>query len=118
MQNFDDLKIKIGARIKEARLNKNISQESLAEIIGVCNGTHISNIERGLRGFSVQKLAEICVALDVDANYLLFGTTSGSVETELHNSLAQLNGEQSEYLLDIIRLYVKACNQSIKKTDI
>ena len=105
----DESKVAIGARIKEIRLKRNISQDTFAELIGVSNGAHVSNIERGFSGISVSKLMTICKVLDIEADYLLFGMTSNSVETSLHYYLKQLNRQQSQYLMEIITSYIKSC---------
>ena len=66
----------IGERIKEIRLKRNITQEALAEKVNLGSAQQVSDIERGLCGLSVAKLVEFCKALDVDADYLLFGTAT------------------------------------------
>lgn len=114
MQEFNLLNAEIGARIKEIRLKRNISQDVLAEKIGVCNGAHLSNIERGYCGISIKKLISICEALNIEADYILFGVSSNNVETSLHHYLKQLTKEQSIYLLDIIKAYVKSCGINVE----
>ncbi|MCI8510143.1 MAG: helix-turn-helix transcriptional regulator [Clostridia bacterium] len=109
MQKCNPLYKSIGTRIKEIRLKRNISQEKFAEKINVSNGTHVSNIERGCSGISVPKLREICKALDINADYLLFGTSPNDVETALHYYLKQLTNEQSSHLMEIIKAYIKSC---------
>ena len=66
MINYDD----IGARIRAARIRRGMSQERLAEAVGV--GTaHISHIETGNSIPSVQTLVDIINALDCSADELL-----------------------------------------------
>lgn len=58
-----------GDRLKQARLNKGLTQEELAQMIGVAKST-LTNYEKGNREpdfFRIQKLIE---ALDVSAEYL------------------------------------------------
>lgn len=110
MKKDDVLNAAMGKRIKEVRLKRNLSQDTLAEIIGVCNGAHMSNIERGMYGVSVPKLAALCRALDISADYLLFGISGENAETEFHSALQTLNAKQAECLIDIVRAYVSACN--------
>jgi transcriptional regulator with XRE-family HTH domain len=55
----------LGARIKELRLSKNMSQRQLGKNLGVGNST-ISSIERGTRNMTVQMLERIAEALDID----------------------------------------------------
>lgn len=109
MEKDDILNAALGKRIKEIRQKRNLSQDSFAEMIDVCNGTHVSNIERGLYGLSLPRLVQVCKALHVNADYLLFGTSSNDIETALHAAIEQLNGTQKDYLIEIIRTYCKAC---------
>lgn len=53
---------RIGAKIKELRLEKGLSQEELAEKSGV-DRTFIGGLERGERNVSVLTLCEIAKAL-------------------------------------------------------
>ena len=57
-------------RLKQARLDKGLTQEQLAELIGVAKST-LNGYEKGNREpdfFKIKKLIEV---LGVDANYLL-----------------------------------------------
>jgi len=54
----------IGKRIKIARIQANLKQEKLAEIINV-SPTHLSNIETGTTRVSLQTLVRIANALSV-----------------------------------------------------
>ena len=109
MQKYNSLNAEIGGRIKKVRLKRNISQDELAEKINICNGAQISNIERGYSGISITKLISICKALDVRADYLLFGISSNDIETSLHHYLQQLTNEQSTNLMNIIKLFINSC---------
>ena len=73
----------IGERIKEIRLKRNVTQEVLAEKVNLGSAQQVSDIERGLCGLSVAKLMEFCKALDVDADYLLFGTATRDTKIRL-----------------------------------
>lgn len=56
--------------VKTCRLEKNISQEKLAELAGL-HRTYISAVERERRNISIDNIEKIAQALNVDA-YLLF----------------------------------------------
>ena len=60
----------IGMRIKEIRLQKKMTQEQLAEAVGV-GTTHISHIETGNTKASIQVLIDIINALGCSADELL-----------------------------------------------
>ena len=61
----------IGVRVKQERINKNITQEKLAELSGV-SVTHMSNIENANTKLSLPVLINIANALDCDSSILLF----------------------------------------------
>ena len=62
----------IGERIKESRINKNMTQDTLAELIEV-NPSFISNIERAKTKMSTETLTSIARNLNTSVDYLLFG---------------------------------------------
>lgn len=68
----------IGDRIKQARLNKKITQEKLAEMLDVST-TFLSRVERGCITINVRRLSQICTILGVSESYILDGTNNTSV---------------------------------------
>ena len=65
--------ILIGKRIRERRRSRNISQERLAELIDKST-VFVSNLENGKRGASLDSIVNICIALDLSLDELIFGT--------------------------------------------
>ncbi len=65
----------IGARIREARLAMNMTQEDLAKRIGASKNA-ISNYENGVSTPKLELLCAIMKHLNVDANYL-YGFNKG-----------------------------------------
>ncbi len=57
-------------RIKEVRKQRGLTQETLAELVGISH-SHLSRMERGGRGTSLEMLARIASALSVSPNDLL-----------------------------------------------
>ncbi len=109
MNKFNKDNAEIGARIKEIRLKRNMTQEVLSEKAGICSPQQMSNIERGLAGLSIARLKDVCKILDVDADYILFGITSKNAGTVLNTYLSQMTDEQIANLLDIVKVYAKSC---------
>ncbi len=66
---MDTLKEKFGARLKEIRKSKNMTQENLAEITGM-DIPNLSNIERGKKFVSSETLSKLAVALNVSESEL------------------------------------------------
>jgi len=54
----------VGARIRQFRKMKNLSQEELAFMTGL-HRTYIGSCERGERNIAILNLAKICKALDI-----------------------------------------------------
>ena len=67
----------IGERLKKARLDKNLTQEQLAEQIDV-SIAFLSRVERGSSHINLKRLTQICNLLDVSEGYILSGTSSDS----------------------------------------
>ena len=67
---IDDIKSKLGKRIKEIRIKGGYSQEELASLAKL-HRTHISDIERGGRSVSVENIEKIAKALNIERSELL-----------------------------------------------
>jgi len=59
----------IGSRLKSARINKNLTQEELAKMIGVTKGA-IANYENQVSIPKIKILLKLFSALECDANYV------------------------------------------------
>ncbi len=60
----------IGKRLKKLRVEKGITQQELADIVG-CSKVSISRYESGLREFGIEDIDKLCNYFNVDADYLL-----------------------------------------------
>ncbi len=65
----------LGARIRKARRDKNITQEKLGEICSLSTA-HIGHIERGSRIPSLDAVFSIASELGVSLDYLLFDSAN------------------------------------------
>ena len=59
-----------GERLKQARTQKGLSQQKVADLIGVTRGCY-SNYEQGTREPSLEILKRICVTLEVSSDFLV-----------------------------------------------
>lgn len=97
-----------GKRIQQSRRERGLSQEQLAERVGI-SVTHMSNIENGKTGFSLPVLVRLRDELGVTADFLLFGPPKGESEAyrmvarELEALLEGCTGAQAEAVLGVIR---------------
>ena len=64
-----------GKRLKSLRIEKQYTQESLAEVLGISRD-FVGRLERGKKGPSIEIVDILREALGVTADYLLFGDLS------------------------------------------
>lgn len=84
--------LRIGTRIKRIRLDKKMSQKSVADALGIPHSTY-SNYENNNRQPNFETLARIADVLDVSIPYLIYGET-GEMETDTAEYLLTLSGFQ------------------------
>lgn len=87
MQQKKELNIQMGSRIRKARLQAGLTQEAFAELLHL-GPKHISAMERGIVGLSMETLQNICQVLHVSADTLLFG----DIEKSPADALSGLSG--------------------------
>lgn len=66
----DDIRVVFGAKLKQIRTAKKISQEELAFRSGL-HRTYISSVERGERNISIINMKKIADALEVELKVLI-----------------------------------------------
>ncbi|NWO20640.1 helix-turn-helix transcriptional regulator [Oribacterium sp. oral taxon 102] len=83
--------VEFGRRLQECRKQKEMTQEELAEMVGV-EKQHISRIERGVTACSIDLLPLLSVALQVSTDYLLMGKSIDKefTRTQLLSIITQL----------------------------
>ena len=103
-----DYKLLIGARIKEKRISKNLTQEQLAELCNVSLGT-ISRVETGKTVLSIETLLIFAESLETDINYLLCDFAKHNLAeeqetTECLNEFTKLSLKNREIVVNIMKL--------------
>ena len=99
----------LGARIKEARLRKKLTQEQLAELANV-GFYYIGEIERGQKLPSLTVFIQIVEALGVSADSLLKDELSAVpyFNNEISAKLDALTPKQRASAVAILDAYIKA----------
>lgn len=100
----------VGQSIKKYRKQRHLSQQMLAEMIDK-SPTHVSYIESGTRGMSLETFVQIANALEAPTDTLLAGQLKGSASTASQDA-ALLLGDCSEYE----RLVIVNTLKSLKAT--
>ena len=104
---------KIGQKIRKIRKAHGLSQEELAEKVGIST-THMSHIETGNTKLSLPVFVDIAGALEVRTDDLLdtpaTATTSTSLD-EIATALERCSAQEAKVIADV----VKAAKRSIDK---
>lgn len=97
---------KLGLKIKDMRISKGFTQESLAEMIG-CNTSHISNIENNHTKVSLNVLLSIANSLHTSIDYLLsnqYDNSSLALDNEILRAIQNIDNTKKEKLIKMIEI--------------
>lgn len=95
----------VGKRLYERRKQLRMTQEELAEQVGITAQT-ISTAELGKKAMRADTIIRVCIALDISADYLLFGTVSTQDLSILSQKVSPLSPSQYRHLEDAIDNFV------------
>ena len=73
-RNKEELLREMGNRLRQIRLEKNWTQDKMAECLGITKAFY-GKIERGESSIALEKLALLTETMDIDLNYLITGET-------------------------------------------
>lgn len=93
----------LGNSIRNARLAQSLSQETLAEMVGI-TPTHLKHIESGHRNPSIEVLISISEILHMSLDNIIFQQDS-KVQLKIHeikNGLSQCTPGELQILLDLL----------------
>lgn len=103
-----DLKA-VGQRIKDAREEKNLTQEELAALVNL-SSTHVSVIERGLKVTKLDTFVAIANALDVSADELLVDVVAHSVTgvmNRLSDKISSLPMKEQKKIIKVVQALIE-----------
>lgn len=98
----------VGQRIQQARRNRGMTQEQLAEAVGL-TPAHISVIERGAKPTKITNFVAIANTLGVSADELLVDVldhTAKLESTQIYDEISALPLKQQHLVLKILRTLV------------
>ena len=93
---------KFGDNVKKIRVEKNISQQELADIVGI-HSTHVSRYERNMAQPSVEIAKKMAEALNVSVDTLIYGQQDEKAKNNLKDA-------------DLLNMFTKV--QQLDKTDL
>lgn len=104
---------RFGRLLQLARKKKSISQDEMAEKIGMSKG-HISAVERGVCKASVELLMLYCEVLKITPNDV-FSIKADGIIIELRQLLESFNEQEQGKIVDVVRA-IKDINEIDNKT--
>ncbi len=96
----------IGERLRKARIDKNMTQEKLAEQIDV-SVAFLSRVERGTSHINLKRLTQICEILGVSEGSILNGVSSNSdnyLASEFNNILNSVSSDKQKLIYKIAKV--------------
>ena len=108
----------IGLRLKQARLEKNLTQGQLAEAAGI-SVSFLSNIENGRQVMNVQTLTALLDSLNISADWLLNNSTdyaNHAAALEIEKELRSCTPKERDSILRLIQV-MKETIQGLKNDD-
>lgn len=105
-----------GKRIAEIRLSHNVTQEVLADRLGV-SPKHISHTECGTSSLSLKNLIEFCNIFDCSLDYIILGKSEDSILTKLPDEIADILYTGTKQDIDRLNRYLQIYVELLKKQD-
>lgn len=99
--------LRIAAVVRESRKEKGLTQENLAEMIGVTAG-YVGQLERNETTPSASILSRLVEVLGIDANALFFEQDAIPLSREIAIRVSRLSKENQEIVLGIINVIEQA----------
>jgi len=103
MDKLIDYKL-IGKRVKEKRLNKQLTQEQVAEYLNISN-EYMSKIENAKIEINLKRLGQLSVLLETPIEYFIAGVTIEAPAykaSELIKLLEDLSPKEKDVIYNVI----------------
>lgn len=93
MQRKKPINERVGENIQAARNQAGYTQEKLSEIVGI-TPNHLSAIERGVSGATLELIEKLCLLFSVSADFLIFnGIKEDDFASELATQFSRIKPE-------------------------
>lgn len=103
----------IGKRIKIARIKADLTQERLAELVGI-SPTHMSNIETGTTRVSLTAIVSLANALSVTVDDLLCDSVV-KAKVQFEQDIAGILSDCDEYEIRMVRDMAQALKETLRR---
>jgi len=102
----ESLNKQIGARIRAQREYLGMMRERLCDYVSI-SPQFLSEIERGIKGVSVETLYKLCEGLGVSADFVIMGKDSLPDISEISKTLATLDEKYIPLAEDLLKTFFK-----------
>lgn len=106
----------IGARIAEIRRSHKVTQEALADMLGV-SPKHISHIENATSNLSLKNLIQFCTIFDCSFDYIIFGKKNNEALSRLPDEIVKILNTGSSSDIDRLNRYLQIYIELQNKQD-
>lgn len=105
MNNF---RKSMGSRMKEERKKLNLTQEQMAEKLGI-SVKHYGGVERGNAGLSLENLVDVSVILGRSLDYIIKGIpeTDGTLPNRIKEIYINSSEEKRHRIVEILEILNK-----------
>lgn len=102
----------VGKRIKEYRIKAGLTQEELAERVGI-SPNYLSAVERGVKLIRLDKLVYIINQLNCTADDILIDVLKKSYEkktSELLDTISKLSEQEQKRIYEVLNALITTAN--------
>lgn len=103
----------IGRRIQQYRKKKGLTQEQLAEKVGLSTN-YISAVERGVNQLNLDKLIDVINILECSANEIFVDVLNNGYEIKsslLSEQISKLSKDEQERIFAVVQTLVDTANK-------
>lgn len=105
------INIEMGLRIKEKRNECKYTREALAEVVNI-SPQFLANIECGKTGMSSTTLKNLCMALGVSSDYIIFGKREGNSTDRIVEIMSNIDEKYLPFCENIMADALQIINAS------
>ncbi len=109
----NDTLIAIGLRIAEVRRSHKVTQEALADMLGV-SPKHISHVENATSCLSFKNLIQFCMIFGCSLDYLVFGKQNNEALSRLPDEVVRILNASNDAEIARLNRYLQVYVELLK----
>lgn len=114
---MENIKFIIGQRIRNYRIQKNLSQEQLSELAN-CHPTYIGQLERGEKNTTLENIQKVAQALNIPLSQLFEKIeekqNEESIPLQIYDFFSSKNKKEQKYLYQNLKEIDDYKNSNLK----